>query len=77
MTFPHQRLQGMLVFLQRVSEEDEDVLEFLHVKDAFLQVPQEKPLKVVWRGEELLVKELEPKRGLTFSPQYFTEQVQC
>ena len=68
MTFSHQRhvLKPLpAIFSQRISEEDEaregegafsQVLGCLGVKDAFLQVPQEKPLKVNLRGEELLVK---------------------
>ena len=32
------------------------------VKDALLQVPQEKPLKVILRGEEYLVKRNLPKQ---------------
>ena len=48
------------IFLQRVSEEEEaregegafsQTLGCLDVKDAFLQVPKEKPLKVNLRGE--------------------------
>ena len=51
------------IFLQRVSEEEEgeegegafsQILGCLDVKDAFLQVPQEKLLKVNLRGEEFL-----------------------
>ena len=53
------------IFLQRIREEDEaregegafsQVLGCLDVKDTFLQVPQEKPLEVIVRGEEFLVK---------------------
>ena len=53
------------IFLQRVREEEEaregegafsEILGCLDVKDAFLQVQQEKPLKVDLRGEEPLVK---------------------
>ena len=70
------------VSLQRISGEEETregegalshILGCLDVKDAFLQVPQEKPLKVVLGGEEFLVKRhlldrrLGQKRGLTFS----------
>ena len=52
------------IFLQRISEEEEaregegafsQVLGCLDVKDAFLQLPQEKPLKVNLR-EEFLAK---------------------
>ena len=39
------------IFLQRVSEEEfSQMLGYLDVKDAFLQVPQEKPLKVNFKG---------------------------
>ena len=70
------------IFLQRVSEEEEaregegafsQMLGCFGVKDAFLQVPQEKPLKVNLRGEEFLAmislpgKEFAQKNGLTFS----------
>ena len=53
------------IFLQKASEEEEaregegafsQMLGCLDVKDAFLQVPQEKPLKVNLRGEEFLGK---------------------
>ena len=53
------------IFFQRVSEKEEaregegassQALGCLGVKDAFSQVPQEKPLKVNTRREELLVK---------------------
>ena len=54
------------IFLQRISEEEEaregegtfsQILGCLDVKDASLQVPpQEKPLQVILRGEEFLVK---------------------
>ena len=53
------------IFLQRVSEEEEagegegafsQALGWFDVKDAFLQVPQENPLKVNLRGEEFSVK---------------------
>ena len=68
MTFSHQRhvLKPLpAIFSQRISEEDEaregagafsQVLGCLDVKDAFLQVPQEKPLKVNLTREELLVR---------------------
>ena len=38
------------------------VLGCLDVKDAFLQVPQERPLKVILRGEEFLVKRNLPRQ---------------
>ena len=52
------------IFLQRISEEEDregegafsQILGCLDAKDAFLQVPQEKPFKVVLRGEEFLVE---------------------
>ena len=64
--------------MQRVSEEEEasegegafsQVLGCLDVKDAFLQVPQEKPL----RKEAYLDRGLEQKHGLTFFTGYLTE----
>ena len=63
------------IFFQRISEGEgafSQTLGCLDVKDAFLQVPQEKPLKVILRGAEFLVKRNQPgqrvgrKRGLTF-----------
>ena len=75
------------MFLQRVSEEEEaregggalsQMLGCLDVKDAFWQVPQEKPLKVNLRGE--LVKRNLPgqrvaaKAWLDFFTGYFTEE---
>ena len=70
MTYSGQRLQDMYtealptIFLQRVREEEEaregggafsQTLGCLDVKDALLQFPQEEPLKVNLRGEELIV----------------------
>ena len=57
------------------------VLGCLDVKDAFPQVPQEKPLKVNPGGEEIFVnemyldKELEQKQGLTVSTEYLAEEL--
>ena len=60
-------------FLQRISEEEEaregegafsQVLGCFDVKDAFRQVPQEKPLKVTLRGEELWVNRISPGQGV-------------
>ena len=56
-------------FLRRVSEEEEaregegafcQKLGCLDVKDAFLQVPQEKPSKLNLRGDEFLAKRTLP-----------------
>ena len=56
----------------------------LGVKDAFLQVPKEKPLKVNLRGEEFLVKRSLPgqrvgaKAWFDFFAEYSSQlQVQC
>ena len=67
------------IFLQRVSEEEEEaregkgafsqILGCLGVKDAFSQVPQEKLLNMNLRGEEFLVKRNLPgqrAKALTF-----------
>ena len=78
------------IFLQRSSKEDgaregegafSPTIECLDVKGAFLQVPQEKPLKVILRGKELLVKRNLPgqrdgaKACFDFSTEYFTEEL--
>ena len=55
--------------MQKISEEEEasegegassQMLGCLDAKGAYLQVPQEKPLKVNLRGEEFLVKRNPP-----------------
>ena len=57
------------------------MLGCLDVKDAFLQVPQEKPLKVILRGEELLVKRNLPgqrvgaKAWFNFFTEYLTKEL--
>ena len=78
------------IFLQRSSKEDGAregegafslTIECLDVKGAFLQVPQEKPLKVILRGKDLLVKRNLPgqrdgaKACFDFSTEYFTEEL--
>ena len=78
------------IFLQRISEEEEaregegafsQALGCLDVKDACLQVPQEKPLKVILRGEEFLVKRNLPgqrvgaKAWSDFFTEHFTEEL--
>ena len=76
--------------MQRVSEEEEaregegafsQILGCLAVKDAFLQIPREKPLKMNLRGEEFLVKRNIPgqrvgaKACFDFSTEYFAEEL--
>ena len=78
------------IFLQRVSEEEEaregegafsQMLGCFGVKDAFLQVPQEKPLKVNLRGEEFLAMISLPgqrvcaKEWVDFFTEYPTEEL--
>ena len=63
------------IFLQRMSE------GCLDVEDAFLQVAQEKPLKVNLRGEECLVKKKPTgqragaKAWFDFFTEYLTEEL--
>ena len=57
------------------------MLGCLGVKDAFLQVPQEKPLKVNLRGEEFFAKRnfpgstIEAKACVDFCTEYLTEEL--
>ena len=82
--FSHQRFQGMYwSFYPQYSCKGSDLrrgrsergrrsiftdTSILDAKDAFLQAPQEKPLKVILRGKEFLVKRNLPGRRVGAKP---------